>query len=58
MDIAEILNPVVELAIPIWMPTNKGTAEIETHTLAAETKICDCQCNVKPCKGFCVSSVK
>ena len=32
-----IFIPTVEIAIPIWIPTNEANAEIETQT-TAETK--------------------
>ena len=36
--IAQIFNPVIELAIPTRSPTNEPNAETKTHQVAAETK--------------------
>ena len=36
--IAQIFNPVIELAIPTRSPTNEQNAETKTHQVAAETK--------------------
>ena len=40
--IAQIFNPVVELVIPIGIPTKEAKAEIETHPAIAEPKIRKC----------------
>ena len=37
--IAEILNPIAELVVPIGIPTKKAKAEMETHPVIAETAI-------------------
>ena len=36
---AEILNPIAELEIPIRVLIKEAKAEIEIHTVIAETKI-------------------
>ena len=40
--IAQIFNPVVELVIPIGIPTKEAKAEIETHPAIVEPKIRKC----------------
>ena len=37
--ITQIFNPIVELAIPIGIPTKEGKAEIETHPVIVEVTI-------------------
>ena len=40
--IAQIFNPIVELVIPIRMPTKEEKAEMETHPVILEAKIRRC----------------
>ena len=40
--IAHIFNPIVELAIPIGIPTKEEKAEMETHPVVVEAKIRKC----------------
>ena len=40
--ITQIFNPVVELAIPIGIPTKSAKAEIETHPVIVEIVINEC----------------
>ena len=40
--IAQIFNPIAELAIPIGIPTKKAKAEMETHPVIVEPKIRKC----------------
>ena len=40
--IAQIFNPIVELVIPIGMPTKEEKAEMETHPVILEAKIRRC----------------
>ena len=40
--IAQVFNPIVELVIPIGIPSKEAKAEIETHPRIAETKIRKC----------------
>ena len=37
--IAQVLNPVVELAIPLGIPTKEPKEEMETHPVIVETTI-------------------
>ena len=37
--IAQIFNPIVELVIPIGIPTKEEKAEMETHPVILEAKI-------------------
>ena len=37
--IAQIFNPIIELVIPIGIPTKKTKAEMETHPLIVEITI-------------------
>ena len=37
--IAQIFNPIVELIIPLEILTNEAKAEMEIHTVTAETKV-------------------
>ena len=38
-DITQIFNPIVELAIPIGIPTKEAEAEMETHPVILEVTI-------------------
>ena len=40
--ITQIFNPIVELAIPIGIPTKEAKAEMETHPVIVEPKIRKC----------------
>ena len=40
--IAQIFNPIVELVIPIGIPTKEEKAEMETHPVILEAKIRRC----------------
>ena len=40
--ITQIFNPTSELAMPIGIPTKEANKEIETQTLAVETKMSNC----------------
>ena len=40
--IVQIFNPIVKLIIPIGTPTKETKAEIEIHSVTAETKIRKC----------------
>ena len=40
--IAQIFNPIAKLIIPIVIPTKETKAEIEIHSVTAETKIRKC----------------
>ena len=40
--IAQIFNPIAELAIPIGIPSKESKTEIQIHPVAAETKIRKC----------------
>ena len=40
--IAQIFNPIAELAVSTRMPTKEEKAEIETHTVTIEVKISKC----------------
>ena len=40
--IAQIFNPIVELIIPLGIPTKEAKAEIETHPVTVETRIRKC----------------
>ena len=40
--IAEIFNPLVELVIPIGIPTKEAKSEIEIHPVIVEPKIRKC----------------
>ena len=40
--IAQILNPIAELVIPIEIPSKEAKAEIEIHPLIVEAKIRKC----------------
>ena len=40
--IAQILNPIAELAIPIGIPTKEAKSEIEIHPVIVEPKIRKC----------------
>ena len=40
--IAQIFNPIVELVIPIGIPSKEAKAEIEIHAVTSETKIKKC----------------
>ena len=40
--IAQILNPIVELVIPIGIPSKEAKAKIKTHPVIAEAKIRNC----------------
>ena len=35
----QILNPIVELVIPIQLPTKKAKAEMETHLVVVEATV-------------------
>ena len=37
--IAQIFNPIVELVIPIGIPTKEEKAEMETHPVILEVKV-------------------
>ena len=37
--ITQIFNPIIELAIPIGIPTKEAKAEIETHPVIVKIKI-------------------
>ena len=37
--ITQMFNPIVQLAIPIGIPTKEAKAEIETHPVIVEIKI-------------------
>ena len=37
--IAQILNPIAELVIPIGIPTKEAKAEMETHPVIIEAKV-------------------
>ena len=41
-NVAQIFNPIAELAIPIGMWTKEAKAEIETHPLTEEANIRMC----------------
>ena len=38
----QIFNPIVELAIPIGIPTKGAKAEMETHPVIVEIAISEC----------------
>ena len=38
----QIFNPIVELAIPIGIPTKGAKAEMEAHPVIVEIAISDC----------------
>ena len=38
----QIFNPIVELAIPIGIPTKGAKAEMEAHLVIVEIAISDC----------------
>ena len=40
--ITQIFNPIVELAIPIGIPTKEAKAEMETHPVIVEITIRKC----------------
>ena len=40
--IAQILNPITELVIPIGIPTKEAKAEIEIHPVIVESKMRKC----------------
>ena len=40
--IAQILNPITELVIPIGIPTKEAKAEIEIHPVIVEPKMRKC----------------
>ena len=40
--ITEMFNPIVQLAIPIGIPTKEAKSEIETHPVIVEIKIGEC----------------
>ena len=47
-----IFNTIEELAISVWASTNEAIAEIETHPLAAETKLKNPQRHATPYTPF------
>ena len=40
--ITQICNPIIELVIPIGIPTKEAKAEIETHPVTVESNISKC----------------
>ena len=40
--ITQIFNTIVELVVPIGIPTNEGKTEMETHPVIVEVKISKC----------------
>ena len=40
--ITQIFNAIVELAVPIGIPTKEGKTEMETHPVMVEVKISKC----------------
>ena len=37
--VAQLFNPIAELAVPMGIPSKEAKAEIETHSVIAETNI-------------------
>ena len=40
--VAQIFNPIVELAIPIGISTNEAKSEMETHPVIVDIAISEC----------------
>ena len=40
--VARLLNPIAELVVPVGIPSKETKAEIETHSVIAETNIRKC----------------
>ena len=51
--ISQVFNPIVELVIPIGIPTKKAKEEMEAHLITVEAMIRSVQYNLELYKIFC-----